>query len=398
MKIRSGYEGTNIPEDFFLPPNGIEDADRAIFNLFDKTLAFEVEVHSQTTRVPVVFASGERFALTRRRQPIRDKNNALILPIVSIHRTGIIHDFSQDGYGTPISFRDQGDYTVKIKLSKKDRKYQNLINKIKLKNQSNVASENNFQDSKEFPDQNAKPGRVASRREMGNLSKDISPTGELLSPDLGENIFEIITVPYPKFMTVQYEITFWTQYMVQMNQLIEAMMSQFSGQGHDFKMITDNGYELVAYLKSPLTTEDNFSNYSSEERIIRYTFNMSVPTFILAPQDPGLPSPFRRYYSAPTFEFGVKQVSTEIYRESPDIPPNNDLRKFILNDVEVLNAKGERDLQRGQDSSRFLVEVQDPFDDNKKNKVLMRVLTTNQRAGETVLSARIIKDLDTISD
>ena len=233
---------------------------------------------------------------------------------------------------------------------------------------------------------------------MGNLSKDISPTGELLTPNLGENIFEIITVPYPKFMTIQYEITFWTQYMVQMNQLIESMMSQFSGQGHDFSMITENGYELVAYLKSPLNTEDNFANYSSDERIIRYTFTMVVPTFILAPQDPGLPSPFRRYYSAPQFEFGVKQVSTAIYRENPDIPADNDLKKFILNDVEVLNAKGEQSLERGQDSSRFLVEVQDPFSDDKKNKVLMRVLTTNQRAGETVLSARIIKDLDTISD
>ena len=75
-----------------------------------------------------------------------------------------------------------------------------------------------------------------------------------------------------------------------------------------------------------------------------------------------------------------------------------DMKKFILNDVEVLNAKGETNLQRGQDSSRFLVEVQNPFNNDEKDKVLMRVLTTDQRAGETVLSARIIKDLDTISD
>ena len=59
-KIDTGYEGTNVPEDFFIPPCGIEDVDRAIFNLFDKKLKLEVQVNEKTTKVPVVFAAGER--------------------------------------------------------------------------------------------------------------------------------------------------------------------------------------------------------------------------------------------------------------------------------------------------------------------------------------------------
>ena len=398
MKIKTGYEGTNVPDDFFIPPNGIEETDRALFNLFDKKIAFEVEVNSQVTKVPVVFSSGERFATTRRRQPIRDRNNALILPIVSIHRTSIIHDPNQDGYNTAISFRKQGDYVIKRRLSDKDRQYQKLINKLLLKNQDDVASLNNFSDTGDFPKQNAIEGRVASRREKGNMSRNISTTGQLLKNNLGENIFEIITIPYPKFITIQYELIFWTQYMTQMNHLIESMMSRFDGQGHQFSMTTQNGYDLVAFLKSPMTAEDNFSDFSSDERIIKYAFNISVPTFIIAPQQPGLSSPFRRYYSAPSIEFGIKQVSTEVFDESPNVPADNNINDFILSDVQILDKKGREPLQRGQDSSRFLVEEQDPFDPEQKRPALRRVLTRNQRQGETVVSARIIKDLDTVSD
>ena len=60
-KIDTGYEGTNVPEDFSIPSCGIEDVDRAIFDLFDKKLKLEVQINEKTTKVPVVFAAGERF-------------------------------------------------------------------------------------------------------------------------------------------------------------------------------------------------------------------------------------------------------------------------------------------------------------------------------------------------
>ena len=88
-RINSGYEGNNIPDDFYLPPCGLEDIDKAIFNLFDKELDLSVSQNSSTKKIPVVFATGERFALIKRRVPIRDENDAFILPLVSIRRTSI---------------------------------------------------------------------------------------------------------------------------------------------------------------------------------------------------------------------------------------------------------------------------------------------------------------------
>ena len=77
--IFTQFNGTQPPEDFNFPSIEIEDIDRAVFDLFDKQIAFEIEEKGSARKVPVIFASGERFALTRRKNAIRDKNNALIL-------------------------------------------------------------------------------------------------------------------------------------------------------------------------------------------------------------------------------------------------------------------------------------------------------------------------------
>ena len=138
IKLKKGYEGFNVPDNFSIPSCGIEDVDRAVFELFDKKLAFEIKVNEQTTKVPVVFAAGERFALTKRKKPIRDKNNALILPLIAIKRTSIGHKTEAEVGGTAISFRQPADYVIKKRLDPSDRGYQEIINKLSIKNQDNV--------------------------------------------------------------------------------------------------------------------------------------------------------------------------------------------------------------------------------------------------------------------
>ena len=39
-KIINDFDGNNSPDDFNIPSIGIEDIDRAIFELFDKKLSF----------------------------------------------------------------------------------------------------------------------------------------------------------------------------------------------------------------------------------------------------------------------------------------------------------------------------------------------------------------------
>ena len=84
----TGYEGENNT-DYVIPSCGVEDLDFSIFNLFDKQIPLFYDLHGETKKVPVIFATGERFALLRRRRPIVDRNGALILPLISITRSSI---------------------------------------------------------------------------------------------------------------------------------------------------------------------------------------------------------------------------------------------------------------------------------------------------------------------
>jgi hypothetical protein len=395
-KIDTGYEGT-VPDDFYISPAGIEQMDRALFELFDSRLSFQVKIKDQSTTVPVVFSTGERFALTRRKSPIRDRNNALILPIISIHRTNIDTSASQAGYGTPISFRNQQNYIIRKRLDKRDRDYQKIINKLGLKNQENVAARSAFARSDTFPGNIAKPGRVASRRNGKNLTFLDDPTGDLLRDEIGNNIFEIITLPYPKFIAATYEVTFWTQYMTQMNQIIETMMSQYDGQNYGFEIESKSGHKYVAYVKSPFTNADNFTDFSKEERIIKYTFVIEIPGYLLGIDNPGMSSPIRKFYSAPQIEFGYIQSSTQVVKKDQSPSGNADLNKFILSNVANLDVNGESPGMRGQGSERLVETIEDPFT-GKKSTRLVRVLTRNQRSGETVASSRITVDLETTLD
>ena len=84
-----GYSSLDIPDDFSIPSCTIEDVDRALFDLFNEGIPLFYKFKNTLKRVPVIFATGERFALLTRKKPLRDKNNALILPLISVMRSGL---------------------------------------------------------------------------------------------------------------------------------------------------------------------------------------------------------------------------------------------------------------------------------------------------------------------
>jgi hypothetical protein len=394
-KIKTGYEGSNVPEDFTIPPVGIEDIDRSIFNLFDKKLAFETKVNNQTTRVPVIFASGERFALTRRDNPLRDKNNTLILPLISIKRGSIGHKTQADTFGTAISIRQPSDYYIKKKLDKSDRDYQKIVNNQGFKNQSNVATRNHIADTTTTPGTQALPGTVASRRQGPGLSFKDPSKHTPLSNDLTNNIYEFITVPYPKFVGITYNVIFWTQYMQQMNQMIETLMMKFSGPSPEFILETNKGYKFTAFVQNTFSNTDNFDEFTNDERIIKVGFDIKVPGYIIAPDHPGLPSPFRRFISAPQINFEIWEQNAQLVNEVQGNKTADNLNKFSLSDVEVLDSSGQEVERRGAETLRVIEDVVNPFTGQTQPKYL-KITSRVPKAGETILTAQKIRKIDTL--
>ena len=390
-QIKKGYEGFNVPANFSFPSCGIEDVDRALFELFDKRLAFEVKVNEQTTKVPVVFAAGERFALTRRQKPIRDKNNALILPLIAVKRQAIGFKTETEAGGTAISFRQNTDYVIRKRLDSSDRDYQNIINKLSIKNQDNVTSRGHFLNNDVSPGYGAVPGTKTSRRPGPGISFGGGKLNFALNNDVSNNIFEVITIPYPIFIQLNYEVTFWTQYMTQMNQLLETLLVKTDGQGREFQLVSNKGFTFTAFLQGPLNSGDNFENFSGTERVIKYSFSIRVPAYILAPRHPGISTPYRVFHTAPEVVFDTYEIRQQVAKASYIPGAENRVNSFALSDVETLDKNGNPVQRRD-------AQPVETVDKSEKKKRYAPLVTREPRPGEKISSGRILTQIEETKD
>ena len=235
------------------------------------------------------------------------------------------------------------------------------------------------------------PGTVNSRR----LAPNPVIGGPMISNNLkGKHIYEVITIPFPHFINVSYEVVFWTSYTLHMNQMIEKFVSSYTGTRNQFKIESDKGYWFVAYPDNTLSNRDNFEDFADSERIVRYAFNMTVPGYIVAPESPGSMRPFRKFVSAPDINFGVFTANAPIVNHPEGLPnPTGDIDKFILNDVNEIDAAGNIIDDERFSYLKAKTAVKNPFTGDDQVEYL-KILTTNQRKGETVVSARIVTKID----
>jgi len=278
--LNLGYEGSAVPSDI-IPSCGLEDVDRALFNLFDKEIPLINKLKDGSTKkVPVIFATGERFAITRRKEPLRDKNGALIVPLITISRTGLEQQSQKS-----IEMGDVGTIDIRRKLSKEDPIYQRIINSAGFESVGSpgAGSRRTSQD---------KPGRTTG--------------GRLLEPNLSNGIYETLSIPVPKFFTATYEVTIWTQFMQHSNEILTTIMSGYHNvRARSYRIETPAGYWFNATFEPAIGSENTFDNMSDDERTVKHTMTIAVPAYIILPASPGIPNGLRRTISATQFSFGI---------------------------------------------------------------------------------------------
>jgi hypothetical protein len=386
--VPSGYSSPDVPTDISIPGCGLTDVDRALFNFFDKQLKLTVrnEKSGETKKAPVIFATGERWALFKKERPFRDNNQTIILPLVTIRRTGLEQDIASDITGRGIN-QQTGELVIKRRLSPRDRSYQNLIAKLGLPNQRNVSRSHIS-------------GTVDTDRPINEHAYDsVVQDGGLLSPINDKNIWEIITIPSPQFYKATYEITFWTSYAVHMNQMIQQMMTSYLMQGGaNFRIETTQGYWFVASIvDNTYKPEDNSEDYGEEERLVRYSFQITVPAYLIAGENiSGTPAATRRYVSAPLVTFAVGSDELELVNNAipdqksndPDLAGDPTDPKFVLNDP---NSNFPQETSKKVESSYSSKVVLNPFSGKNETRYL-KVVTTNPSTGETVY-----RDIDGLS-
>jgi hypothetical protein len=384
----SGYEKDSPDSLESIHSCGIEDVDRAFFELFSEKLPLFYKVSKDTgeqRRVPVVFASGERFAVLSKSTPLRDKNGALILPMISITRNGLEFETTK-GAGTSDRYPET---IIKKKLSLEDAEYQNLINSSNLNN---------------------------SQFSMGKKQEDwLQSSGRLLYPKLDKNIYEITVIPTPKYFTAKFEVNIWCQYVQQLNTILETILGSYiQPGGRTIRIETKKGYWFVAYFDQTIAQDNNFSDYTDSERLIKATMTVEVPAYLILPKAAGVPNGIKKYMSAPNIVFEIETKMQNKENSSANIG-TGDINEYILSDVETtedeyygnvmgtngiedaviranesqsgINKKKKTNLvgktTRVKNTNRILDLNFDPVTGEKKN-ITVQVIDSNPARGEEV--------------
>ena len=393
-KANLGYQDGEQVTGATIPSCTIEDVDRAVFNLFEKDLNFTVKSNKKPTKVPVIFATGERFALLSRKKPLRDSSSALILPLISIMRTGVEQN-SGIGENVPL--------VIKKRIAPEDAAYQNYLNKQGIVNSDELAVPQDLQ----TPDGKSEAGV--------KLSKTSAASPGVSNPQIensvDRNIYEIFEIPPVKHYMANYEITFWCQYTQQMNDMLTIIMGGYTNNNRpSFRLETQKGYFFTGFVEDGFNPDVNFDDFTEDERLVKCSINMKVQAFLVAPRSIGQPSPVRRYVSSPRISFSINEgdavagsgvnptvtsnkegdhVLSDLSHEL-NTPPKRGVSETINQQIDTkLDSLGTTTLNSNIGSFGVLkkIKVKDPVT-GKIKEVEVRVADQNRQSGETVLRAR----------
>ena len=197
--------------------NTIMDIDGAIMYYFNEVIKPNVVENKETIKVPVMYASPERWFSIQKQGFMRDKRQQLITPAIVFRRTGM-----ERNENIPIDKMD----------ANKPHNFQTFQQKY---------SQNNRYDQ---------------------FSKTVGETPNK----------EYYNVVIPDYMILSYEFTIWTSYIEQMNAIVEKInYTDGSYWGEPGKM----------KFKSRIETFTDASELDAGERIVKTNFSVQLMGYII---------------------------------------------------------------------------------------------------------------------
>ena len=135
-----------------------------------------------------------------------------------------------------------------------------------------------------------------------------------------------------------------------MNDMITGMMSVYqSFSQRTFQLETPKGYWFVGYVGEELSPGNNFDDFTDNERLVRCSFAVTVPAYIVNPKFPGHQKTLRRYYSAPEISFNAVVTTKEFEVHQSQGPISGDPSSHVLEDLRLSDEApvgiGHRKLQ-----------------------------------------------------
>ncbi len=215
--LNRGYLYSRSTEDIKNPEVTLMDMDSAIVSYFDEVIKPSVEDNGESVKVPIMYASPERWNSIQRQGFLRDKKRQIITPVIVYRRTSIEKD--------DMVPQDKLDANNPNQFYTFEKKY---------------SSVNRYDDFKQ---------------QIGILPQK-----------------EYYNVTFPDYVTLTYDFIIWTSYIEQMNKIVERVVySDGAYWGHPDKM----------RFRTSIDTFTDATEISDTERLVRTNFSVTLRGYLL---------------------------------------------------------------------------------------------------------------------
>ena len=244
--LNRGYLYSRSDEDIKNPEVTLIDMDSSIMFYFDEVIKPSVEDNGENIKVPIMYASPERWKAIQRDGFMRDKKRQTITPVIVYRRTSIEKDdmVPQDKLdaNNPHMF-----YTFEKKFSNTNR-YDNF-----------------------------------------SIQQGLLPQREYYN------------VTFPDYVTLSYDFIIWTSYIEQMNKIVERVVySDGAYWGHPEKM----------RFRTAVDTFTDATEVGDSERLVRTNFTVTLKGYLLPKGNFDHRSTTQKFLTPKRVIFGAEADST----------------------------------------------------------------------------------------
>ena len=215
--LNRGYLYSRSGDNVKNPEVTLVDIDSSILFYFENVIQPSIEDNGENTKVPIMYASPERWTSIKRQGFLRDKKRQIITPVIAYRRTSISKDET-------------------IPQDKLDANNPHMF----------YAFEKKFSQVNRYD----------------NFSKQIGVIPQK----------EYFNVMLPDYVTITYDFIVWTSYIEQMNKIVEKIVySDGAYWGDPEKM----------RFRSSIDSFTDATEISDNERLVRTNFTVTLKGYLL---------------------------------------------------------------------------------------------------------------------
>ena len=239
-------EDTSIISEKIITPSTLETIDTAVYNYINDRLNLFTTTNEDRRKVPIIWVSAERAFQVKNDPELRDTNEAVKLPVISIERKSVEKglEIGKRMFGHMPAYPDVRGGSIVV---------------ARRINQDKTA---NFQNA------------MANRKhKQMNFPRKVNK----------KVVYQTVTIPMPVYVLNTYTVALRTEYQQHMNELLTPFVTTpgvlnqviVTYEDHQYSALIDGGFGF----------NNNLSNLSEEERTFETEITFRVYGYLIGEGD-----------------------------------------------------------------------------------------------------------------